>query len=110
LLVFWSAMPMSPGMSQMNPLDFHWERDGNAWRLRHKRRRIGRVVPDQKYPGMWRPVLFNGRLGDMANVARAKDAVLKAAYREVEYEQAASDPSKCPEKWGVFQATASPVR
>jgi hypothetical protein len=46
----------------------------------------------------------------MANLAWAKNAVLVAAERELEWEaRVATAPSKCPEKRGVFGTAASPV-
>src|SRR5215831_10462522 len=63
-----------------------WRRDGAGWVLLAGRRRFGRVVPDIKYPGMWRSTLSGGRLSDMANLAWAKNAVLVAAERELEWE------------------------
>ena len=30
-----------------------WTREGDAWILLYRRRRIGRVVPDKNHPGMW---------------------------------------------------------
>ena len=88
-----------------------WRRDGSDWVLLLDRRRFGRVVPDSKYPNMWRSVLSGGRLSDMANLAWAKNAVLVAAEREVEYEaRVANAPPKCPEKRGVFEDTAGSVR
>jgi hypothetical protein len=47
---------------------------------------MGRVIPDSKYPGMWRSTLSGGRLSDMANISWAKNAVLVAAERELEWE------------------------
>jgi hypothetical protein len=64
-----------------------WHRDGADWVLLAGRRRFGRVVPDGKYPGMWRSVLSGGRLSDMANLAWSKNAVLLAAEREMDWEQ-----------------------
>jgi hypothetical protein len=81
------------------------------WVLLSGRRRMGRVVPDSKYPGMWRSTLSGGRLSDMANLAWAKNAVLVAAERETEYEaRSASAPPKCPEKMGVLDRPAQPMR
>jgi hypothetical protein len=35
-----------------------WRQDETGWVLLSGRRRMGRIVPDRKYPGlMWRPVL-----------------------------------------------------
>jgi hypothetical protein len=89
-----------------------WRRDGTDWILLAGRRRFGRVVPDSKYPGMWRSTLSGGRLSDMANLAWAKNAVLMATERELEWEdrqRAAIAPPKCSEKRGVFESAASPV-
>src|SRR5262249_37789297 len=89
-----------------------WRRDGADWVLFSGRRRFGRVVPDSKYAGVWRSVLSGGRLSDRANLAWAKNAVLMAAERELEWEdrqRAAIAPPKCPEKRGVFESAASPV-
>jgi hypothetical protein len=90
-----------------------WRRDGADWILLAGRRRFGRVVPDIQHPGMWRSPLPGGRLSDVANLAWAKNAVLVATERELEFEarqRAAIAPLKCPEKRGVFGGAASPVR
>src|SRR5262245_44225292 len=90
-----------------------WRRDGADWVLFSDRRRFGRVVPDDKYPDMWRSTLSGGRLSDMANLAWAKNAVLVAAERELEFEarlRTAIAPLNCPEKRGVFEGAAPPVR
>ena len=50
-----------------------WRRDGNGWLLLAGRRRFGRVVPDPKYPGMWRSVKAGGQLSDMSNLSWAKN-------------------------------------
>ena len=39
----------------------------------HEGRIVVQVVPDQKYPGMFR-VLADGELSDMVNLSRAADA------------------------------------
>ncbi len=83
-----------------------WQRYGPSWLLLDGRRRMGRVVPDAQYPGMYRSVLDRGRLSDMANLSWSKDAVLKAALRELTWERRipANDPSKCPVKRGSLAA------
>jgi hypothetical protein len=45
-----------------------WQRDGTDWILLYGRRRMGRVVPDGQYPGMFRSVKSQG-LSDMANLS-----------------------------------------
>jgi hypothetical protein len=86
-----------------------WRKVGNSWQLFAGKRRFGKVVPDSKHPGMWRCPRSGGRLSDMANLSWARNAVMEAAIREIEWEalQAATDPRKCPEKGGVFPPTSS---
>jgi hypothetical protein len=90
--------------------DLTWRCELNGgWLLLHKRRRMGRVVPDGGYPGMWRSVKADGRLFDMANLSWAKSLALDAAERDLTYE-AANRPQKPQQKRGVFSAAAPPVR
>jgi hypothetical protein len=95
--------------------DLTWKRNGADWVLHRKRRRMGRVVPDSKNPGMYRIALSGGRLSDMANLSWAKNAVLEAAIRELEYEARdptpgrAIDPPKCPENRGSLRLRESLV-
>ena len=51
---------------------FKWTREGDAWILLYRRRRMGRVVPDKDCPGMWRSVKVDGILSDMANLPDIK--------------------------------------
>jgi hypothetical protein len=37
--------------------------------------KTARLIPDPVYPGMWRVRWPDGRLSDMANLTRAKDAI-----------------------------------
>jgi hypothetical protein len=84
--------------------DLTWRRDHAGWVLLYKRRRMGRVLPDNQHRGMYRSVLSRGHLSDMANLSWAKGAVLAAAIRELAWEadHPAIDPKKCPGKGGVF--------
>jgi hypothetical protein len=80
-----------------------WQRDGTDWVLFYNRRRMGRVVPDSKWPGMFRSLKSAGRLSDMANLSWAKDAVLGDAIREIEWSvrhDGARDPRN-PQQRGV---------
>jgi hypothetical protein len=43
---------------------------------------LAEVVPDDRWPGMWR-VRMDGRLSDMANLSRARDAAMAAALTEL---------------------------
>jgi hypothetical protein len=65
-----------PSLSK--PRDLTWRRDGAAWVLMHKRRRMGH--------GMYRLVLSRGSLSDMANLSWTKDAAMAAAVRELVWE------------------------
>jgi hypothetical protein len=56
-----------------------WVRHGTAWLVRHSGTELARVVPDEKYPGMWRVRSPDGRLSDMANITWAKDAAVTMA-------------------------------
>jgi hypothetical protein len=56
-----------------------WVRDGAAWVVRNGGTELVRVVPDEKYPGMWRVRSPDGRLSDMANITWAKDAAATMA-------------------------------
>jgi hypothetical protein len=82
-----------------------WKRDGTDWILLAGRRRMGRVVPDAKWPGMWRSTMSGGRFSDMANLTWAKNAVLVAAERELDYEaRTANAPPEMPRKERRFRA------
>ena len=85
-----------------------WQRDGSSWLLLYGRRRMGRVVPDGQYPGMWRSLRSRG-LSDMANLSWAKDAVVGAAIREIAWD-AASTPSKSQVKRPSGDRKSSPMR
>ena len=86
-----------------------WTREGDAWILLYRRRRMGRVVPDKDQPSMWRSVKVDGILSDMANLSWSKDAVLAQAAREVAWD-AANDPRKCPVKRGSREQKSPPMR
>jgi hypothetical protein len=93
--------------------DLTWRRDGSGWLLLAGRKRFGRVVPDPNHPGMWRSLKSRAKLSDIANLSWAKNALLIAAERELEFEdrrRRAIDPSKCSEKRGVFRSSSSLVR
>jgi hypothetical protein len=70
---------------QLAATDLEWKQHGDEWRLYLDRRAMGRVVRDGKYPAMWRSIMPDGRLSDMANLSWSKNAVLRSAEREIEY-------------------------
>jgi hypothetical protein len=92
----------------MSELTWHRQPNGD-WILLHKRRRMGRVVPDSKYPGMYRIALSGGRLSDMANLSWAKSLALDAAERDLAYERA-NTPQKPQQNRGSFRGKSPPIR
>lgn len=53
--------------------------DGSTLRLDGKGRALLQIVPDGRYPNMWRIRLPCGRLSEMANWPRARDAAMSHA-------------------------------
>jgi hypothetical protein len=99
--------------SDLIACELAWHRNGAKWELRHNRRRMGQVVPDSEHAGMYRVALSHGRYSDMSNLSWAKSKVLVAATRDLVWElrhQGAINPTKCPEKRGVFVQIALPAR
>ena len=59
-----SARPaplLTPGEEYAIASDLAWRLDAIGWMLFYKRRRMGRVVPDAKHPGMFRSRRSGGR-------------------------------------------------
>jgi len=69
----------SPGNTVYGGQNLTWVQQGVAWAVRHCGTELARVVPDEKYPGMWRVRSPDGRLSDMANITWAKDAAATMA-------------------------------
>ena len=86
-----------------------WTREGDAWILLYRRRRMGRVVPDRDQPSMWRSVKVDGILSNTANLSWSKDNVMAQAIREVAW-NAANAPQKCPVKGGSREQKSPPMR
>ena len=80
----------------------HWIREDADWVLKFNRRKLGRVFPDDRYPGMWRSRRADGQLSNMANLSWAKAAVLAAAERDIL-------PPKSPVKRTVFETKSAYV-
>jgi hypothetical protein len=90
-----------------------WGRHGAGWRLFAGRRRFGDVVPDGKYPNMWRSPKSDGRMSDIANLSWAKNSVLEEAIRELEWDarqRPANTPGKPQQIAPVFESRSSPMR
>ena len=78
--------------------DLIWsrEKDGTLVLCRTGSRTIlARIVADNVYPSMWRVKMPSGKLSDMVNLTRAKDAamsiVLSTLNREQEVQETASE-------------------
>jgi hypothetical protein len=84
--------------------DLYWVRDATGWVLKLGRRKLGRVFPDNAYPGMWRSRRADGRLSDMANLSAAKAAVLAAVERDIAFA-----PAKSQAKAPLFEAGSSDI-
>jgi len=60
--------------------NFHRDAVWRDDRLFFRGRVVATIMPDQKWPGMWRVRLPNGHLSDAVNLARAKDAAFTLVY------------------------------
>jgi hypothetical protein len=73
-------------------LTWHRERDGTLALCRNGSSEIlARVVADHVYPGMWRVKMPSGKLSDMTNLVRAKDAAMSVALAILNREQKAQE-------------------
>jgi hypothetical protein len=66
LALFSSPMTDEEEFAARNQLK--WRREGDAWILLYRRRRMGRVVPDKDHAGIWRSVKVDGIL-DLSDAA-----------------------------------------
>jgi hypothetical protein len=90
--------------------DLTWRRetDGTLVLCRTGSRTIlARIVPDRVYPGMWRVKMPTGKLSDMTNLVRAKDAAMSIALSMLNREQKAQEtvseaPPTAPNEFEVL--------
>ena len=93
--------------------DLTWrrERDGTLVLCRTGSRSIlAQIVVDRVYPSMWRVKMLSGKLSDMTNLTRAKDAAMSMALailnREQKVQETASEaPPTAPND---FEALSEP--
>ena len=74
--------------------DLIWrrERDGTLVLCRARSSAIlARIVADRVYPSMWRVKMPSGKLSDMTNLTRAKDAAMSLALAILNREQKAQE-------------------
>jgi hypothetical protein len=64
-----------------NSDNFHRDAIWNDNDLIFRRRVVASIVPDSKWPQMWRVSLPNGQLSDMVNLSRARDAARSLALK-----------------------------
>jgi hypothetical protein len=84
--------PQARGIVGRNNLT--WGRDSQslAVHLGRDRDPLVIVVPDAIHPRMWRVQTFDGRLSDMTNLTRARDAAMSAALGLLNREQEGQEP------------------
>jgi hypothetical protein len=98
---------MSPVFGRRD-LTWYRERDGTlVLRRTGSRTILARIVADRVYPGMWRVKLPSGKLSDMTNLARAKDAATSIALAILNREQKAQEtaleaPPTAPNEFQVL--------
>jgi len=74
----------------------NWRRANGRLFLFYGSNHLATVEPDSKYPGiMWRIRFLDGRLSDMVNLSRAKDAAISCALRSLNT-LAQETPSEAP--------------
>jgi hypothetical protein len=65
-----------------NTQNCHWRQVDDEWHLTAPNDRVvARVLPDDRWPKMYRVVLPNGFVSDLVNLTRAKDAALSLAAK-----------------------------
>jgi hypothetical protein len=82
---------MSPVFGRRD-LIWHREQDATLALCRTGSRAIlARIVADTTYPTMWRVKMPSGKLSDMTNLVRAKDAAMSVALAILNREQKAQE-------------------
>jgi hypothetical protein len=79
----------APATALDPPTSSFWDnfRRDAVWQdnqLIFRRRTVATIIPDQKWPGMWRVQLPNGHITDMVSLTRAKDAAYANAVSQIE--------------------------
>ena len=57
--------------------------DGNDLYLGRSSNLLCSVVPDERYAGMWRVKYTDGRMSDMVNLSRARDAAISSSLSKL---------------------------
>jgi len=64
-------------MADTSKVNYEWR--GKVLYRRARSAPVAEIVPDEKWPSMWRVRLPDGTLSDMVNLIRAKDAAVTLA-------------------------------
>jgi hypothetical protein len=67
----------SPSFRFHGAIYYRWQRTDGSWQLSRWGRVVAEVVPDERYPSMFRVKLPDRPFSDMVNMTRAKDAALR---------------------------------
>jgi hypothetical protein len=70
------TLPRREGEWKPSHRDLTWRKCSDGLHCTGRRGAIVTVVPDATYPQMWRIRYSDGRLSDMVNLSRAKDAAV----------------------------------
>src|SRR5262249_991041 len=82
---------------------------GRGSRLYLNGKIVARIIADETYQKMWRVVGPDGSLSDMANVARARDAALTQALRDLNAKETPLEgPRTRPRSSAYGQGVACP--
>jgi hypothetical protein len=90
---------------------YRWQPTADGLTLKRSGRVVAEVVPDERYPSMFRVKLHGRSISDMINFARAKDAALRLADQALQTRPRWSierAPMRCDE--GAATTPASDVR
>src|SRR5689334_11213315 len=87
--------------------NLHWRKDGDGLALCRSTKAMVRVVPDDRWPGMWRVRRHDGRLTDMVNLTRAKDAAMCIALADLNCRETCSEVPYAPAREEAATTLAS---
>jgi hypothetical protein len=93
-------------MRVFNRDDLIWRSDGGGLAICFQRRVMLRILPDATWPKMWRVQHPDGRLSDMVNLTRAKDAAITLALASLNTQDSPAEaPPMRPNGWaGTYPA------
>jgi hypothetical protein len=69
--------------------DLRWRDDGDGLALYHGKQIMAQIVPADRCPGLWRIRFDDGRLSDLANITRIKDAAVSSVLADLRMQETA---------------------